>query len=81
MDLESRIRDSLSRLGRLVVPVERLGRRSDLFDAGLTSQAAVEVVFDLEDSLGIELPDQALTRESLATIAELEHTLSAQVGS
>lgn len=77
MDLESRIRAVLARVGRLTVPIDRLGRTSDLFDAGLTSQAAVEVVFDLEDAFGVELPDEALTRRSLATIAELEATFAA----
>lgn len=77
MDLESRIRAALTRLGKLAVPVDRLGLTSDLFDAGLTSQAAVEVVFDLEDALGVELPDEALTRRSLATIADLTDTFAA----
>ncbi len=77
MDLQTQIRDALTRVGRLSVDVGRLGADADLFDAGLTSQAAVELVFDLEASLDVEVPDEALRRESLATIAKLEATLLA----
>ena len=75
MELQARIRDALVRLGRLAVDPSRVSADADLFDAGLTSQAAVEVVFDLEDQLGVEIPDEAIRRESLATIASLESTI------
>jgi acyl carrier protein len=74
---EEKVRQTLSRLGRLPVDVESLSDDCDLFDAGLSSQAAVEVVFALEDLLAVEIPDEHLQRDSLRTIATLSATLRA----
>ncbi|MFB0840131.1 phosphopantetheine-binding protein [Arthrobacter sp. E44] len=38
-----------------------------LKDLGLTSMEAVELLFDLEDEFGVELPDEAMTDETFST--------------
>ncbi len=75
MELEQLVRESLGRLGRLSVAVERIGPDDDLFAVGLTSQSAVEVVFDLESIAGVELPDELIARDWIGTIARLAGAL------
>lgn len=38
-----------------------------LRDLGLNSMRAVDLMFDLEDELGVQLPDEAMTDETFAT--------------
>lgn len=42
-----------------------------LKDLGLDSMEAVELLFDLEDELGVVLPDSAMTAETFATARSL----------
>lgn len=42
-----------------------------LRDLGLDSMQAVELLFDLEDELGVVLPDAAMTAETFATANSL----------
>ncbi len=70
-DLESTVREVLVAMGRLAVDPLGLGLDDDLFNAGLTSQAAVELVFGLEDRLDGEVSDAAITRHNLSTIRGL----------
>jgi acyl carrier protein len=67
------IRNVLRDNGRLPVEVATLKREDDLYRAGLTSHASVNVMLALEDSFDIEFPDALLkksTFESIAAIAE-----------
>jgi len=70
------VREVLATKGRLGRNPLTLSLDDNLFDAGLTSQAAVEVVFGLEDALGVEVPDSAITRLNLSTIGGLITMLS-----
>jgi acyl carrier protein len=81
MSVETEIREVLASVGHLAVAAGSLAPDSDLFAAGLTSQAAVELVFGLEDRLGIEIPDHLIRRESLGSIAQLIATVQAAGGS
>lgn len=80
MSVESKIREMLASVGHLAVAADTLTPDSDLFAAGLTSQAAVELVFGLEDRLGIEIPDHLIRREALGSIAQLVATVQAAGG-
>lgn len=73
--MESEIRAVLTMVGNLAVPVSVLAADADLFDAGLSSQAAVELVFALEDRCGVTIPDELITRSALGSIAALVATL------
>ncbi|MBO4204631.1 acyl carrier protein [Micromonospora echinofusca] len=42
-----------------------------LTDLGLDSMEAVELVFDIEDELGVALPDDTLTGDTFATARSL----------
>ena len=42
-----------------------------LKDLGLDSMQAVELIFDIEDELGVALPDEAMTAQTFETAASL----------
>lgn len=65
------IREALQQFGRLNRPVAELGDEADLFSAGLTSHATVNVMLAIEDALGIEFPDELLNRSTFVSIETL----------
>ncbi len=70
--LNQEIRAVLKAHARLPVDVDALDDVADLFQAGMSSHASVNVMLALEWAFGIEFPDQMLTRsvfESVATMA------------
>ncbi len=74
------IRDLISGHGRLPVEVATLDDSQDLYAAGLTSFAAVQLMLALEDRFEIEFPENMLNRRSFASIdaiAGCVHQLSA----
>ena len=75
------IRTILKEHGRLSVDVATLGEDADLYQAGLTSHASVNVMLALEGKFDIEFPDRMLKRgvfESLSSIrAALEELTAA----
>jgi acyl carrier protein len=50
-----------------------------LKDLGLDSMQAVELLLDLEDELGVVLPDEAMTAETFATARSLKEAVAAAV--
>ena len=75
------IRGVLRGHGRLPVDPDSLGDHADLFQAGMTSHASVNVMLALEDLFGIEFPDRMLKRsvfESVAGIAAALQELDAE---
>ena len=65
--LES-IRTLIAEHGRLPVSVETLSDTQDLYAAGLTSFAAVQLMLALEDHFDVEFPETMLNRRSFASI-------------
>ena len=53
---------------------------ADLAAHGLTSVQAIEVVYTIEDRLGVEIPDDLLTRDTFRSIDALAQTLQAASG-
>ena len=79
--MTDRIRKILADHARLTVPVESLGETDDLYQAGMTSHASVQVMLALEDEFDIEFPDAMLKRsvfESIANMADAVGTLAAE---
>ena len=54
---EESIRSALAAHGRLAVDVSTLSNDDDLYAAGLTSHATINVMLALEDDLEIEFPN------------------------
>ena len=71
-DARTEIRRVISEHARLPVDVDTLDDDADLFAAGMTSHASVNLMLALEDAFDLEFPDRMLTRgvfESVGAIA------------
>lgn len=62
------IRTLIAEHGRLPVDVGTLSNTQDLYAAGLTSFAAVQLMLALEDTFDMEFPETMLNRRSFASI-------------
>ncbi len=80
-DLNSEIRRVLNDAGRLPLDANTLGDHADLYLAGMSSHASVDVMLELEDTFDVEFPAEMLNRsafESIAAIAAAVAQLKAQ---
>ena len=64
------------RTGRLAEDVATLSDQSDLFQAGLTSHASVNLMLALEEHFEVEFPERMLQRRSFASIAAIRSCLT-----
>ena len=69
-DLQT-IRRILKEHGRLSRDIDTLGPESDLYEAGMTSHASVNVMLALEGEFEVEFPDHMLRRAVFASIAAI----------
>ena len=74
--MTEKIRDVLSAHARLPVDVGTLPDEADLYQAGMTSHASVQVMLGLEDAFDVELPDRMLRREVFQSIASISAALA-----
>jgi acyl carrier protein len=74
--VEARIRGILGDHGRLRGDVSQLDRRADLYQAGMTSHASVNVMLALEGAFDVEFPDHMLKRSVFTSIASIQDALS-----
>jgi acyl carrier protein len=65
------IRAILKEHGRLSTDVATLSEDSDLYQAGLTSHASVNVMLALEGKFDIEFPDRMLKRSVFETMGAM----------
>ncbi|GAB3135069.1 acyl carrier protein [Tsukamurella serpentis] len=79
--MEEAIRGIVARQGRLTVPIEELAGDDDLYTAGLTSHAAVNVMLAIEDRFAIEFPDSLISKATFATIDSLVTAVQSLAGS
>jgi acyl carrier protein len=70
------IREVLAKIGDLPTPLNKIADDSDLYSAGLTSFASVQLMLGLEDKFDIEFPEQALNRRSFSSIRAIEQTIN-----
>lgn len=70
-DNEQRIRAVIAEHAALASGTQALAATDDLYQAGMTSHASVNVMLALEDAFDIEFPDAMLTREVFASIAAI----------
>jgi acyl carrier protein len=79
----AQIRGVLAAHARLGVDVATLADHDDLYRAGMTSHASVNVMLALEDAFEVEFPDRMLQRSVFASIASIRAALAeleAEVG-
>jgi acyl carrier protein len=60
----------------LPVAVASLADDDDLYQAGMTSHASVNVMLALEDAFDIEFPDRMLKRSVFESIGSIQAALS-----
>lgn len=70
-EIDGAIREILGSQGRLHVDVASLDDEDNLFSAGLSSFANVNVMLALEDHFGIEFPDDMLRRSSFESVSAI----------
>ncbi|HEX3002782.1 MAG TPA: acyl carrier protein [Angustibacter sp.] len=68
---EATIRAVLAEHGHLGVDVDGVGAADDLYAAGLTSHASVNVMLALEDAFDVEFPDRMLRKSTFASVSAI----------
>ncbi len=71
-----KIRDALAKHGKLAVDAATIETTADLFEAGLTSHASVNVMLAIEDDYDIEFPDEDLKKATFSSIDNLAAVIS-----
>lgn len=62
---------------RLPIDIDTLADESDLFQAGMSSHASVNVMLALEDAFDIEFPDAMLKRSVFESVRAIAAALAA----
>jgi len=70
-----KIRSILREHGRLSRDVETLAPEADLYQAGMTSHASVNVMLALEGEFDVEFPDHMLKRNVFNTMSSIRAAL------
>jgi acyl carrier protein len=74
------IRNLLKKHAGLPVNVDDLADGADLYAAGLSSFASVQLMLALEENFDVEFPDSLLNRKSFQSIDAIARSLSSIVG-
>lgn len=74
--MNDKIRQAIRDHARLPVDVATLSDDADLYTAGMTSHASVNVMLALEDAFDIEFPDRMLKRSVFQSIAAISDALT-----
>jgi acyl carrier protein len=71
-----KIRKILKDHGRLTKDVATLAEDADLYQAGMTSHASVNVMLALEGEFEVEFPDHMLKRGVFESISSMKNAIS-----
>jgi acyl carrier protein len=74
--MNAQIRKIVAEHAHLSVDVDTLADDADLYQAGMTSHASVNLMLALEDGFDVEFPDSMLTRSVFESIAAIEAALT-----
>lgn len=74
--MTDQIRQIINDHGRLPVDVGTLAADADLYQAGMSSLASVNVMLALEDHFDIEFPDLMLKPSVFESVASIEAAIS-----
>lgn len=80
-DRAARIRRILKEHGRLNTDAEALATEQDLYQAGMTSHASVNVMLALEGEFDVEFPDHMLKRNVFNSIESIRAAIAELSGS
>lgn len=71
-----RIRKLLAQNSMIPIDFSALPDSANLYDAGLTSFASVQMMLAIEEEFDIEFPEQMLTRRTFSSIASIADAVS-----
>jgi len=74
-DVTAQIRTVLKEHARLAVDVQTLTDESDLYVAGMTSHASVNLMLALEDAFEVEFPERMLRRRAFENIGAIRSAI------
>ena len=74
--MDDDIRAIVKEHGRLSVDAVTLADEADLYQAGLTSHASVNLMLALEDKFDVEFPDRMLRRGVFGSIASIRSAIA-----
>jgi acyl carrier protein len=69
--IEDRVRQLLREQGTLTADPDSLTQDDDLYEAGLTSLSAVDLMLALEQEFDFLVPDDSLNRRTFASIGSI----------
>lgn len=69
------IRRILIEQGRLAQSADELAEEADLYQAGMTSHASVNVMLALEGEFDVEFPDHMLKRSVFSSVAAIRRAI------
>lgn len=72
---EDQVRAVIAQYGKLPEGAGSISSTADLYQAGLTSHASVNVMLALEDEFDIEFPDAMLKKATFASIAAISEAV------
>lgn len=75
--MNDQIREIIADHARLPADAHALDDHADLYQAGMTSHASVNVMLALEDAFDVEFPDAMLTRGVFESVASIAAALTA----
>ena len=78
--MDDEIRSVLAEHGRLAVDAHQISDDTDLYQAGLTSHASVNVMLALEDAFDVEFPERMLRKKTFESVAAIRAALDELVG-
>lgn len=73
--IQNRVRTLLKDTGWLQADIATLADNADLYAAGLTSHATVNLMLALEEAFDIEFPDTLLKRKTFSSIDAISEAL------
>jgi acyl carrier protein len=69
--VEETIRSILADNARLAVDIDSIADDTDLFGAGMTSHASVNVMLAIEDAFEIEFPERMLKKSTFESVSAI----------
>jgi acyl carrier protein len=79
--MDEKIRAILTDYGQLPVSVDTLRQEDNLYEAGMTSHASVNVMLALEDEFEVEFPEEMLRKSNFESIAAIRTAIGELAGS
>lgn len=79
-DVDDRIRAVLAGHARLPGGVEALPDGADLYAAGMTSHASVNVMLAIEDEFDVEFPEHLLRKDTFESVSAIRAALGELLG-